>query len=504
VTAATDLLLHRQAPIYGGIAAGWSLSGSISDVRWDTSNGRLRYEPQLNSAAFPENIWQDEPFTSSLVGGRPLVRVIETPTDSNVYTSHRGQNDAGYVRFERMRIDVPEIEYSWRALTPDGVTHYFGHADFITGATPELLRVRAPLTSSVDAFGNAVEYRYSFTNGELRLDRIDYTVNEASGVAEFATVDLLYSPAPLCAGIPVGSQSDFKTGVKLVDGASRLSQIVATAKAPGGAAEHIRQITLSYSSATEACNAPHSPYRQLASIQESAWHVAAPSRRVDLPAVTFGYGSAEIEFTQSAPSLPAWGNLANGRRFSGSRWPAVDATMLDLDGDSRVDRIVTKEFINETTDTTECGLEWWRNTGSGWTLQPGIIQLPRLPWLDDEDHPNSNPAKDEGCGGSRPRRIPTGVSFGRARIPTGGSFGRRDVLVRECTVELDSVCGSTRRRAAGESDSGMQRRRTGPRLEWPRALEEAVRCQLRRCWQRRDGYGGEAGEPVGSGREESA
>ena len=65
-------------------------------------------------------------------------------------------------------------------------------------------------------------------------------------------------------------------GVKIVDGQSRLLQIVATAMTPGGTAEHVRQISLGYSAATEKCDGTqkHSPYRQLASIQESAWHVA--------------------------------------------------------------------------------------------------------------------------------------------------------------------------------------------------------------------------------------
>src|SRR5688572_30911644 len=70
---------------------------------------------------------------------------------------------------------------SWRALTPEGITHYFGEPSFITNpsSTPtlKLTHVRSPLTRSVDPFGNTVEYHWNFDGEELRIDRIRYTTN---------------------------------------------------------------------------------------------------------------------------------------------------------------------------------------------------------------------------------------------------------------------------------------------------------------------------------------
>lgn len=46
------LSYSSQAPIYGGIAAGWSLS--IPEIREDTSQGRLRtHSPEVESASRP-------------------------------------------------------------------------------------------------------------------------------------------------------------------------------------------------------------------------------------------------------------------------------------------------------------------------------------------------------------------------------------------------------------------------------------------------------------------
>jgi Salmonella virulence plasmid 65kDa B protein len=238
-----SLSYSSQAPIYGGPAAGWQLS--IPMIQWDTSKGRMRYAHYADLAQSPE--WDDEPFVSSLSGGRPLVRVTGDPDGQNF----RAKNDSSWIRYERhQQLNDPEGNGPrWIARTPEGVTHYFGEGAFITNLstveTVDLTRVRAPLTRSVDQFGNTVEYNWDFEDGELRIALIRYTVNEASDVDPFAEVSFVYGSNPSCAGIPVGSQTDYRTNVPFVDGASRLVQIVAKALDPAtSSVEHTRQIDL--------------------------------------------------------------------------------------------------------------------------------------------------------------------------------------------------------------------------------------------------------------------
>jgi hypothetical protein len=397
------LTYSSQAPIYGGIAAGWSLSG-LHDIRWDTSNGRLRYEPQLMAAAPPNNAWPEEPYVSSMGGGRPLVRVDGDPADATVYATYRAQNDAGFVRYQRMQASAA---FRWRALTPDGVTHEFGDcAFFVAGCTPELLRVRAPLTRSTDSFGNEIHYFWRFENDELRVDHIDYTVNQNAGVGvlPFARIEFVYGAPDTCAGMPIGAQSDYKTGEKLVDGRSPLARIDVKALYLGDT-EHTRQITLRYADGsagvdTQRCDlgAKHSPFRQLMSLQESAWHTGEEDKRIDLPEIEFEYGSADLSLDAPISGPITWGgaghfnqNLAWGRRFQGGRWPSVEAMVIDFDGDGRLDRL-----YNDFSNT--CAVQWHRNKGDG-TFQPQpSIALPRLPWEDDDALPNGEGGPNpEGC-----------------------------------------------------------------------------------------------------------
>jgi hypothetical protein len=101
------LSYSSQAPIYGGIAAGWSLS--IPEIREDTSQGRLRTNsPEVESTQADPRA--DDRFVSTLAGGRPLIPVTE-PTSSGVYKTYRAQNDTSFMRYERMN---PGQSFRWR------------------------------------------------------------------------------------------------------------------------------------------------------------------------------------------------------------------------------------------------------------------------------------------------------------------------------------------------------------------------------------------------------
>jgi hypothetical protein len=64
-----SLTYSSQAPIYGGLAAHWTLSG-LHDIRWDGSRGLADRERGQDPRDYLH-------YVSSLAGGRPLVEVTE-------------------------------------------------------------------------------------------------------------------------------------------------------------------------------------------------------------------------------------------------------------------------------------------------------------------------------------------------------------------------------------------------------------------------------------------
>ena len=343
------LSYSSQGPIYGTLAAGWSLSG-IPAITLDTSRGRLW--PTEFSPAPKE-------YKSELSGGRPLVVVTEQQTPAGAI-AYRAQNDATFTRYQRNGTGTSFLW--WRALSPDGTTYYFGgtpdantnHFGGCTIVSDEY----APLAQTRDSFNNIVDYYYQpGADGECRISAIDWGRNDAAGVASFAHLTFQYSSAaPACAGVPVGSQSSYRSGTMIITGASELDSIQATVGTP---AEYVRTYTLAYNTAT-ASSTFSACFRQLDSIQESA--TGASVTPVNLPAVKFGYGAATFAQspTPAAIQWPAvdtvvpvpWStpetsptaysrfNLGWGFRFQNDQWPTVEALMADVDGEGLVDRLI--------------------------------------------------------------------------------------------------------------------------------------------------------------------
>jgi hypothetical protein len=367
------LAYSSQAPIYGGIAAGWSLS--IPEIRRDTSFSWLRQRWSRGPAS------ERERYVSSLAGERPLVAVSEpTGKAADVATTYRAQNDTAFDRYERLHDGAGA---RWRVRSHGGVTHTFGDVNLALGANgaPEANDAWSPLTRSVDAYGNTVEYEWRGT----RIHEIRYTSNPAVTPARpaFARVEFLWSPAPVCSpGTAVGQVDDRRLGI--VRGGWRLNLIRATAHAPGepNAPQHTREIALGYDLAASACDALHGPILQLRTIQESAWGDSEPA--VTLPPITFGYNRRARTFDQavaesmSDPTSPGGrGNLGWGTRDG--EWPTVESMFLDFDGDGLQDRL----FM---VDRDQCTFAWKKNRGADaaghFTFDPpsAPIALPRLPW----------------------------------------------------------------------------------------------------------------------------
>ena len=281
----------------------------------------------------------------------------------------------------------------------------FGETSRMPGCTT-ISDQYAPLTSTTDTFGNEVSYEYApAVLGECRLAKITWGQHANPAIApSFAQVVLGWEEMPACMGIPIGAQQDYRTGQRIVTGASRLVTVTATAFSPGmpGAPVHTRQITLVYDPTTENCNGPHAPLRMLRSIQESAWGTDAP--RVDLPAMTFEYGDPTTTLTtpspQTLPSSP-WGldpmphNLAWGYRRTDDRPATIEGMLLDVDGDGLQDRLVNDSIDPATRAISSCRAKWYKNRGpdpitgnvtfSG--TVSGTIDLPRLKWRGGDSYP---------------------------------------------------------------------------------------------------------------------
>jgi RHS repeat-associated protein len=414
------LSYSSQAPIYGGLAAGWSLN--IPIITEDTTLGRL----------WRQGTSATKVYKSSMTGDRPLVAVTEWASDGAAQ-QYRAQDDATFTRYELLPAGSA---YLWKALTTDGVAHYFGDSDHFSGGAGACSFVSdgyAPLTREVDPFGNEVNYYYTggVDSGECRIDHITWGLNAGAGVSDFASATFLYSTAsqPLGAcndGIPIGSQSSYRTGDRIMTGASELDQINVYAYPPGGdpsAAVHTRVVTLAYDRAPNvstqgascptcvgngSCSGSHAPFRALASIQESAWGTDSP--RVDLPAVTFSYGDANIVYPSPPPDYTPsclWPfqsgvpfnmrcNLGWGYRFpEGPKPPTVEAMLLDVDGDGLLDRVHSSPA--SIGGTTYCQASWFKNLGGGtFSTTARTITLPTLKWAGGSS-PTTTGGDDEAC-----------------------------------------------------------------------------------------------------------
>jgi RHS repeat-associated protein len=377
-----------QSSIYGVLAAGWSLS--IPIITLDTSEGRL-----WATATLPAS----KTYTSTMAGGRPLVPVHET-TSSGVSATYRAQNDSSFARYELM---PPGSGFAWQAYGHDGTIYNFGDTDAKhAGACRTIISDEyAPLTRVRDSFGNLIEYRYEIgVDGDCRVAQITWGQNILAGVGPFASATFTYATSPpTCAGIPVGSQTSYRTGAKIVTGAGQLESITVSAFLPEQhfPPVHTRIITLAYSESEASCTAPHAAYRSLTSIQESAWGSDQP--RVDLPAVTFTYGSAsfgegslaypretQLSDVPWQPNLNLGSrvtafNLGWGYRYNDGKWPTVEAIMIDVDGDGLLDRVTNEPVMDDHGHVVQCRAAWQRNRGGTLRFEsPRHISLPTLKW----------------------------------------------------------------------------------------------------------------------------
>lgn len=403
-----SLTYSSQAPIYGGIAAGWAMD--LPMITDDSNVTRIKREVSTTPEA----------FVSTLSNGRRLVQITESfQTDPVVARTYRANGDDAYLRYEQMN---SSSAFRWRALALDGTTYEFGDAYYANCPNSGTGIGFAPLTGVVDAFGNRVSYYWnensisanSYQTSDCRIDRITYGSNPGAGFkSDFATVKFNYVDAGSCStspAVPIGSQIDWRQGIQRVTGGVKLASIVVTANDPGTPATplHTRQITLGYDTSTETCATHYAAYRQLTSIQESAW--LPGSTHVDLPPVAFTYGPATLSYQAPIQGTRPWSlgdhnqgnliadNLSWGYRTLGPEngtqtWPTVEGMMVDVDGDGLVDRVYNDPVLGTTGSAANrvvsCRARWERNQGvdpsTGVQLSfdatpARYIPLPTLKW----------------------------------------------------------------------------------------------------------------------------
>jgi hypothetical protein len=376
------LSYSSSAAIHGSsVGSGWSLS--LPEIRRDPSQSWLAsqapgYAPR---------------FVSSMAGGNRLVSVSE-PAACDVLQTYRAQFDGSYARYERLRISCSNLLVSgaWRVRTTDGLTHYFGEAEHMGGSNDPTW---APLTRTVDPFGNTATYTYLPVEDLLGnvvehvISRIEYTTNPTLGVSAHAQVLFDYTTPPSCSPVvmgelPVGARLEARNGEVRWLGSRRLDR-VRTQVRSGSSWREVRTVALSYDSAADDCGLDHGPIRLLTSIQESATSPTGVS--TSMPPVTFSYGplrpTPRVDQSFSGSSLP----LAQGLRApAGSSWPLLQVMLLDFDGDGRLDRLVSDP------DASGCAFQWQRNTGNAFSTQPGKVRLPTFHWGD-----GSGTLPDEDC-----------------------------------------------------------------------------------------------------------
>ena len=371
------LRYSSQAPLRGGVAAGWTLD--IPTIEKDLSLGAdagVQYR-----------------VTMPQVSGR----LVEVPDDlpyADAAAAYRVDFDTSFTRFFRRTQQVEFKTYSyWMALSPDGVRHYFENDKQASDR-----RSRWMLTRQEDAFGNTIQYFYSYVKSPLsdakvidyRLDRIEYTSNAGAGLAAHAKVELEYAPLEVCSssGIPIGAAPI--RGSSQVSGAQRLTTIKTYVRDTPNANWRLSRTTaltikLGASVLHEAVTLPdpppdifctQNPLRYLERIDVTAFDRQGAA--TTLPPVRFFYNkrvNTTRPLTPLEPDPMAAHNVAVGGPFQTGDVHGAQTTLLDLNSDGLRDQV----RVEERNGT--CTLLWRKGLpGGAFAAVEKASPLPTVPW----------------------------------------------------------------------------------------------------------------------------
>jgi RHS repeat-associated protein len=350
VAPSLALTYSSQAPLRGGVAAGWSLD--LPRIERDTAAGTL----------------DAERFTAAFGGSSG--RLVAVP-DASLFGGlpHRAQQDGAFTRFER--IDDPESGQRWLAASTDGSVHVFGETPDATDGVSRWL-----LSRSTDVHGNSVVYQWSRVHdlaGELidfAIRRIEYTSNPGAGLAAHAAVTFEYAAPEHCAGsrVPIGASADYRLGHLYLEGALRLTAIGTEVRdTPGGSWRTVQRVTLSYDEEALACDGPTAPMRFVTALDRVGFD--REGLATEAPTVSFVYepwsdGMGGAVQQVDIPPTHAGTNLE------------LESTLLEMNGDGIPDRVHVE--VNAAFDV--CELVWNRGDFGGGYSGGRRMWLPTAPW----------------------------------------------------------------------------------------------------------------------------
>ncbi|WP_440105142.1 RHS repeat-associated core domain-containing protein [Streptosporangium sp. H16] len=364
---AVALRYASSAPVHGGVAAGWSLP--VRAVTVDPEAGTFRPErPDGGGAADPRNFAGPD--------GSPMVPDQSLPVSPGG-VGYRALNDTGYTRFEYLG-EVASEPYWWKAFRGDGTVQRFG----VKSRHPYGY---APLVSETDHTGHQLRYNYTVVGRttaapaaghprEFLLSSIDYWSpgsSQAGGDQPYARVVFDHLDPVFCGNpdtsdlLPVGSRLDYRYGTGLLSGTRKLDRIITQRKNLNGTGFfHVRQYQLGYSGTDDCAAGTAAPFRELASVQQTAYSPnigSGAGGTTVLPATRFTYGKAAA-YTREEHYQPAV-TVANLRMPE-----SVDTNTVDQFGD-------TAGLFAPTSGFRSCDAKFCAVPGDGTANLPSSYHL---------------------------------------------------------------------------------------------------------------------------------
>lgn len=324
----------------GPFGLGWELSAPA--VTRKTAKGVPRY--RAGAGDEPDN------DTFILSGAEDLVPIAE----SGGRTRYRPRTEGRFDRIERIRSGGTD---TWRVAGRDGLVSFFGAALDPAGDPPTIADPAAPdrvfawkLSSTIDPFGNRIEYRYRRDRApgapspfdQLYLDRIAYVDVDDNGPRRFlVSVAFVYDERP-------DPFSDFRAGFEI---RTRLRCTRIEVRTHADIDRLVRSYELAYVDQRVRAGelpADHLPANGLSLLSQVriVGHDGAATQA--LPPVEFGY-------TPFTPQRQTFRPLA-----------AVDGAMPP-DSLAQNDTEMVGLFGNGLPDLVQVGTtpRFWRNLGGG-------------------------------------------------------------------------------------------------------------------------------------------
>lgn len=405
------LRYSSQAPLRGGLAAGWTLD--LPHIVLDTSlgyeDGQTRYRASLGD-----------------VSGR-LLEVPDEPVTADAIRAYRLPFDTSFARFYYLHTE--EGADRWLVLTPDGIQRHFGGQP---GAGDG--QTRWNITSESDPFGNTISYHWApvaAPNGEGIIDytlkEIEYTTNDDAGLGPHARVVFSHAPLEVCSysNVPVGA-APFAGKPGTVLGAERLTHIRVYVRDEQGGAERLaRETVLTYELSAAQQHYPTSfpdppppdlyctqaPLRLLTAIDVTAYNPDGVA--VSQPPITFDYNRRGAGYFLPFPrNAGETGYFQFGDSLFGAK-----ITLMDLDGDGLRDRVAVAE------EDGACKLFWKKGTfGGGFESNTRRNSLPTVPWYNEIMGNSDGLLNGETC------NLNGQIAYRPSRTNLGGIIAQRGVV----------------------------------------------------------------------------